>query len=1005
MFKKICFVMMLMMSLNSLAQQHTAEDKLADKYTDALALYHQESYLASRYLFNELILNHHANNLKMESEYYKILISYHLKLESLIDEIKRFRANYPKSIYDHQLLFCEATVLFEKQNYSSALELYRQINIQSINKDSQAQYYFNFAYSLFINEEFTQAKSYFENARTDVVYDSKSRFYLGYIAYLNDELTLAKSLFSKPFEDNSLTVKSAYFMADISFREADFNKAITSALNYMPSSTDSERALLNKIVAESYFQLEDYKNAIPYFEAYKKLAQDWSTIDSYHLGYSYFSQQNYQLALSIFNTIVDGKDEIAQNAYYQLGACYMQLNKKAEGLTAFRASYQLGFSETLNEQAQYQYAKLSYDIGNPFEGAVSALGRFINSFPKSTYLTEIKSLLVAAYVQTSDFDAALTMIEQQPQLASKEVLQQVTFLKAIDLISLGAYDSAIEYLDRSYQANNSSVLAARSLFWKAESLLELDENQLALQQLINLQKHYRRSAIEEVYQIDYLRAYAYFKMKRYKEAIPSFKKFVSNVDSGSNIYIDALVKLADSYYVTKNFKSAISSYGTAVLYPTAPRDYTSFKSAMSYGYLQQNKKKIELLKEWLNLYSSSSLKDEVNYNLALTYASEGQNDLAIASYDKLVLQHPQSPLVAVSKLKKGLLLYTEGNSTQALELFVGLTKDFPRTEEAIQAVDAAKRIYMEEADLETYTNWVKSLDYISESEESLDKSSFDAAKQSLLASETSKAIRAYEYYIETYPKGRYQLESRFDLAKLYLQTDLKNKALPLFTVVANQASMFREEALLEKISLLIEINGIESAVGDLKELERIANRIQNEHFAISNLMRVYYQQSKLSEAKAYAKKMLAVDGLVQRLEADALLVLARTSFKLGEIDESKSAYAIVKDNSSGETAAEALYFSAYFSNREGLYQKSNESVQLLAKKYPAYKNWAAKGLVLMAKNFIGLEDSFQAHYILSSVVKNFTQYPEIVEEAGLLLSELDKEKEATENQTQKDSIQ
>jgi hypothetical protein len=35
----------------------------------------------------------------------------------------------------------------------------------------------------------------------------------------------------------------------------------------------------------------------------------------------------------------------------------------------------------------------------------------------------------------------------------------------------------------------------------------------------------------------------------------------------------------------------------------------------------------------------------------------------------------------------------------------------------------------------------------------------------------------------------------------------------------------------------------------------------------------------------------------------------------------------------------------------------------------------------MAKNFYGLNDSFQATYILESVIKNFTEFPEVVQEA------------------------
>ena len=35
----------------------------------------------------------------------------------------------------------------------------------------------------------------------------------------------------------------------------------------------------------------------------------------------------------------------------------------------------------------------------------------------------------------------------------------------------------------------------------------------------------------------------------------------------------------------------------------------------------------------------------------------------------------------------------------------------------------------------------------------------------------------------------------------------------------------------------------------------------------------------------------------------------------------------------------------------------------------------------MAKNLYGLKDSFQATYILESVIKNFTDYSDVVEEA------------------------
>ena len=74
-------------------------------------------------------------------------------------------------------------------------------------------------------------------------------------------------------------------------------------------------------------------------------------------------------------------------------------------------------------------------------------------------------------------------------------------------------------------------------------------------------------------------------------------------------------------------------------------------------------------------------------------------------------------------------------------------------------------------------------------------------------------------------------------------------------------------------------------------------------------------------------------------------------------------------------------YDAYFKNKAEQFKASNESIQILAKEHAGYKYFGAKGLVLMAKNFYKLNDAFQATYILESVIKNFEDYSDIIEEA------------------------
>src|SRR5690606_17361257 len=122
--------------------------------------------------------------------------------------------------------------------------------------------------------------------------------------------------------------------------------------------------------------------------------------------------------------------------------------------------------------------------------------------------------------------------------------------------------------------------------------------------------------------------------------------------------------------------------------------------------------------------------------------------------------------------------------------------------------------------------------------------------------------------------------------------------------------------------------------------------------------------------------------------------------KTNDEEKARAAYAKLLTIAKGELAAEALYYDAYFKNKDGKYEVSNTAVQKLSKDYSGYKFFGAKGLIVMAKNFYGLQDSFQATYILESVIKNFTSYPDVVEEAQAELNRIKGEESKTNSSVQ-----
>ena len=131
-------------------------------------------------------------------------------------------------------------------------------------------------------------------------------------------------------------------------------------------------------------------------------------------------------------------------------------------------------------------------------------------------------------------------------------------------------------------------------------------------------------------------------------------------------------------------------------------------------------------------------------------------------------------------------------------------------------------------------------------------------------------------------------------------------------------------------------------------------------------MKTYYESKDYPNAVIYAEKVLANPKVDDKVKSDAQIIVARSAIKSNDEAKARIAYAKLQTIAKGELAAEALYYDAYFKNKDSKFEESNKVVQKIAKEYSGYKYFGAKGLVVMAKNFYGLKDSFQATYILKA---------------------------------------
>ena len=159
------------------------------------------------------------------------------------------------------------------------------------------------------------------------------------------------------------------------------------------------------------------------------------------------------------------------------------------------------------------------------------------------------------------------------------------------------------------------------------------------------------------------------------------------------------------------------------------------------------------------------------------------------------------------------------------------------------------------------------------------------------------------------------------------------------------------------------------------------------------------QFDEYTKAVDYAEKILLQDKIGAGIEYDAKIIIARSAFQSEDYPKAEEFYTEVERNANGELKAEALYFSAYFSNKNKQYEVSNKTIQRITSDFSTYKYWGAKSFVIMEKNYYALEDSdpYQATYILENIIKNFPQFEDVINEAKNELKKIKLKESKTNN--------
>ena len=971
--------------LSDAQQSQYFSDRENYRYGLAENLYQNKIYNAAQFEYARQYFYNGAlsNSRKEASQFFDNVIGVILRKNHAEQGLDAFIKEYPNSAFFAQANLPLADYYLAQKDFDKALETLQKVNQYQLSKEENTQYIMKLGYAKFMTGDSAGAIEALEEAYKNAEESDKNdiAYMLGHLYYADKQNDKAFTFFDQIKDNEKYAHLVKPYYVQMYFNDKDYDRAISEGNSLLGESISSEyQAEVHKIIGESYFMKGDYSSAYPHLKNYLDSKPEPSESDLYEMGFVAAQLKQYDEAVSYYNQLINSNSATSQNAYYQLGNAYLSVGKKQEALSAFRSAYQMNYDAKVQQLAHLQYAKLSYDIGNPFESAPIVIQNYINKYPNSSDTQELKSLLVKSYLYSGDFKGTLSAIDKMPNSTPElnKIDQEVSFLLGTEEFNKGNFDEAEHYFLRSLEFNINKEYNTRATYWLAQTYYQKANYPSAIvryERLLN-------QDFAEKQQLPYDLGYAYFKAKNFDKAKQYFSEYLKNPKP--EFKNDAELRLADTYYADNQLNEAIAIYDKA----ENADDYTLFQKAMALGFKGDTEAKISSLKKLISQYKNSEYVDDAQYEIATAYAANDDYNSSNEYFSQVIRSSSDKDLVANAQIYRAQNYIDLNQNDKALSELKSLGNQYKNTAYASKIVQAARPVYVKNGDTAGYESFARSLGVKIDASE-LDEINLNSAKNYYAAKDYKKAIPLYEKYLTQNPAGDGLYQAQYELGESYYQTANAAKALLVLQEVANVQNDYQEDAQTRLAQIYLEQNNTNEAKKYLEPLSNSTN-VNLKNFANLELMKIFAAEKNFTKAESYADLVLSNSKNPASVIEQAKVIKARSLMNRGKDSEAKSAYTTLEKSSNTEVAAEALYAKAFYQNKAKAFKSSNETIFKLANNYASEEYWGAKALVLMAKNYIGLKDNYQASYTVDQIIANYQDFPEIVAEAKEVKSQIKK---------------
>ena len=897
------------------------------------------------------------------------------KLKIISDNIEGYIISNNSNTRD-ELLYEYGKSEFYKDRFKSAVKFLGKIN----KKNDEIN--FLLGVTEFNNKNFKQSRKYLDLVN-DEIYFNRKNFYLGVMSYLNDEFDSSLEFFKKS-NDDDLENKYLQYLISINFLLKNYEEVILfeNRLNLEVENID----YCFFFIAKSYFILEKYDKVVDILSKLESKIDREDEI-SFMIAYSQYMNGDYELSKSLFKELSYSSLNYSQFSSFYLGMIFLDEKNYNLAKNYFYASYKKEDNSEYTKKSLINYAKSNYELGD-YDLSIAVLNKYKKSYPNENF-TEVDDLLSENYFMTNNYSRIISYLNSKGNISENDKIkfQYVTYQKGVGEFNRGNFKSSIKYFDLSKKYNLDSEIYIKSSLNKSEALFIGNLYKEAVNELLgiinlNMNVELRKKIFLQL-------GYSYFNLNEYLNASKYLKNYLDLKDNKlSSKDIDPILRLADSYYASKNFNSSIKYYNTALQNSDINRNYIIYQIGLCYYGLDDFTKSIEYMDKVI-LNSEKSLDDDAIFRKAQIYFENSEFDKSIINYNLIIDEYKYSEYISYSFLNRATSYFNLKSYDQAEDDYLYVLKNISDEKIQSQAILGMQKIVSFTNNFTQLNSLITEYKNRFPDNDNVLKIQFDNIRNLYFNQKYDDLISYVDEIFSQDEQLFNKYETNYYLAESFFKTNKYEKASPVYeTLLDSVNSKYFSRSLNRLAQINLNQKNYNRSLNYFKKLEKNSKNNRERIDSYIGSLTNYYYLKNYDSVHFYSSQINSFDKISFNNRNKINLLSAKSFLDSGDITKGIDKLLTTINLVNDESAAEANYLLAKVFYSQSQKNQALETLYALNENFSNYDYWVGKSYLLIADIFISMNEEFQANATLESLIDN-TDIDEIRDEALELKNNID----------------